>query len=104
MPSLYLVATLARGGGGTLHSGILNFSSNLRKQCLSWRGPRKGERFFRTLFLTLILSCRKKLTQKLAETEEALSSASQKASNAEKAKNRLNSELEDALIDLEKVS
>ena len=47
---------------------------------------------------------RRKLTQKLAETEEALSSATQKASNAEKAKNRLNSELEDALIDLEKVS
>lgn len=47
---------------------------------------------------------RRKLTQKLQETEEALSSASQKASNAEKAKNRLNSELEDALIDLEKVS
>ena len=70
----------------------------------AWRGPRKGDRFFITLFLTLILSCRKKLTQKLAETEEALSSASQKASNAEKAKNRLNSELEDALIDLEKVS
>ena len=47
---------------------------------------------------------RRKLTQKLQETEEALSSATQKASNAEKAKNRLNSELEDALIDLEKVS
>lgn len=47
---------------------------------------------------------RRKLTQKLVETEEALSSATQKASNAEKAKNRLNSELEDALIDLEKVS
>ena len=43
------------------------------------------------------------MTQKLQETEEALSSTSQKASNAEKAKNRLNSELEDALIDLEKV-
>ena len=59
---------------------------------------------FHNIILTLILSCRKKLTQKLAETEEALSTASQKASNAEKAKNRLNSELEDALIDLEKVS
>lgn len=47
---------------------------------------------------------RRKLTQKLQETEEALASATQKASNAEKAKNRLNSELEDALIDLEKVS
>ena len=54
-------------------------------------------------FATSSFHCRRKLTQKLQETEEALGSASQKASNAEKAKNRLNSELEDALIDLEKV-
>ena len=33
------------------HSGIPNFNSNLKKKkCLSWRGPRKGERFFITLF------------------------------------------------------
>ena len=56
-------------------------------------------------YLTKVLRSfnRRKLTQKLTESEEALSSASQKASSAEKAKNRLNSELEDALIDLEKV-
>ena len=58
-----------------------------------------------SIFLNLFRSCnRRKLTQKLAESEEGLASSLQKASNAEKARNRLNSELEDALIDLEKVT
>lgn len=57
------------------------------------------------IFLNFFRSCnRRKLTQKLAESEEGLASSLQKASNAEKARNRLNSELEDALIDLEKVT
>lgn len=40
---------------------------------------------------------------KLQETEEALSAALVKAQSSEKSKNRINGELEDALIDLEKV-
>ena len=61
--------------------------------------------FHLCIFLNPFRSCnRRKLTQKLAESEEGLASSLQKASNAEKARNRLNSELEDALIDLEKVT
>ena len=48
--------------------------------------------------------CRRKMVAKLQETEEALSVALTKAASSEKTKNRLNGELEDALIDLEKVS
>lgn len=47
---------------------------------------------------------RRKLAAKLQETEEELASALSKASSAEKAKNRLAGELEDAMIDLEKVT
>lgn len=44
------------------------------------------------------------MAAKLSEAEESLASALTKAASAEKAKNRLNGELEDALIDLEKAS
>jgi hypothetical protein len=43
------------------------------------------------------------MVAKLQETEEALNAALLKAQSAEKSRNRLNGELEDALIDLEKV-
>lgn len=43
------------------------------------------------------------MAAKLQETEEALNAALVKAQSAEKSKNRINGELEDALIDLEKV-
>lgn len=46
---------------------------------------------------------RRKLTAKLVETEELLGQFQVRASNAEKAKNRLNAELEDAVLDLERV-
>ena len=53
---------------------------------------------------TNFIDCRRKMAAKLAETEESLQAALTKAASAEKAKNRLNSELEDAIIDLEKVN
>ena len=51
-----------------------------------------------------IFLCRRKLTTKLQETEEGYNAAVQKASSTEKNRKRMESELEDALIDLEKVS
>ena len=52
------------------------------------------------MFLAL---SRKKLTAKVQEMEEALQAAELKAQSMEKAKNRMNGELEDLNIDLEKV-
>lgn len=46
---------------------------------------------------------RKKLTNKVQEMEEALQAAELKGTNLEKVKNRMNGELEDLMIDLEKV-
>ena len=51
----------------------------------------------------VFFSHRRKLTSKLQETEEAYNTAAQKASSTEKARKRMEGELEDALIDLEKV-
>ena len=47
---------------------------------------------------------RRKLNNKLKETEEALATAEQKYSSTEKTKVRMAAELEDLNLDLEKVS
>ena len=52
----------------------------------------------------IAFSLRKKLSAKVTEMEEALQAAEMKAQSLEKVKNRMNGELEDLVIDLEKVS
>ena len=47
---------------------------------------------------------KRKLGQRVQEMEEALAAAESKAASMEKVKNRMNEEVEDLLLDLEKVS
>ena len=47
---------------------------------------------------------KRKLAARVQEMEEALSAAESKAASMEKVKNRMNEEVEDLLLDLEKVS
>ena len=47
---------------------------------------------------------KRKLAQRVQEMEEALAAAESKAASMEKVKNRMNEEVEDLLLDLEKVS
>ena len=47
---------------------------------------------------------KRKLAQCVQEMEEALAAAESKAASMEKVKNRMNEEVEDLLLDLEKVS
>ena len=52
---------------------------------------------------SVITSCRRKLTNKLKEAEEAHSGLQVKHSSLEKTKKRISDELEDLNLDLEKV-
>lgn len=47
---------------------------------------------------------KRKLAQRVQEMEEALAAAESKAASMEKVKNHMNEEVEDLLLDLEKVS
>ena len=47
---------------------------------------------------------KRKLAQRVQEMKEALAAAESKAASMEKLKNRMNEEVEDLLLDLEKVS
>ena len=47
---------------------------------------------------------KRKLAQRVQEMKEALAAAESKAASMEKVKNRMNEEVEDLLLDLEKVS
>ena len=48
------------------------------------------------------MSCRKKLTQRLQEAEEAVEAVNAKCSSLEKTKHRLQNEIEDLMVDVER--
>lgn len=52
----------------------------------------------------LINHCRKKLSQRLQEAEEQTEAANAKCASLEKTKQRLQSEIEDLMIDLERAN
>ena len=58
--------------------------------------------FTRYLFKRVLLSDRKKLAQRLQDAEEAVEAVNAKCSSLEKTKHRLQGEIEDLMVDVER--
>lgn len=58
--------------------------------------------FWRKIQILLFCSCRKKLAQRLQEAEEAVEAVNAKCSSLEKTKHRLQNEIEDLMVDVER--
>ena len=59
-------------------------------------------RFIIPLFQLVLLSDRKKLAQRLQDAEEAVEAVNAKCSSLEKTKHRLQGEIEDLMVDVER--